>query len=325
MLVTGGPVGAGELERAIEQAHVIVAASVVNVDPSEGPTSLASDHASRVTDLLYVAKLKVARYVYGDSAGDQLRVYFVVGRLPIARPRPNLAIGQTLLLFLQRSGDGFAITTPAGEVLRTLPELAPPPEHASRIDAVAHELEGIILYADAATEASLIVQAAEARAELRRQVDVNLLDTPELGDPAKRIAWVALALAQGQVEAFREVAVLATHALEQPAEALWSLLVQKVSAFRSAGALSHLAALMSSADLPLARAAATALRQLRDPVATPDLIRALDHSDQQVRYQAVMGLAELHPEANLGPSFERYTVTESEVLEQWKRFTSVLG
>ncbi len=87
----------------------------------------------------------------------------------------------------------------------------------------------------------------------------------------------------------------------------------------------QLASLMRSHVPSLALAAAMALRQLGIRAAQPDLIHALDHPNQEVRYQAVMGLAELEPGVGEAPSFPLYQRNEGYYLRLWKRWGQQSG
>jgi hypothetical protein len=134
------------------------------------------------------------------------------------------------------------------------------------------------------------------------------------------MAWVAIALADEKVAVLSEVEALCAEPASPPADVLQSLMMQQVRKTRNLAAHSELARLSRSAMPELAYVATLALRQLHDPVTLPDLIVALEHPDQHVRYQAVMGLAELEPEAGIGPAFKRYCENESLYLHQWKQW-----
>src|SRR5204862_8281099 len=97
-------------------------------------------------------------------------------------------------------------------------------------------------------------------------------------------------------------------------------LIQGLSEQIFPAARAYLSALVQSSRADLARAAALSLRQLHSLDARPDLALGLYHKDQVVRYQCVMGLSELEPTVEPGPSFDLFQKKESYYLNRWKRW-----
>ena len=319
-----GPIPAANLAHKIAGADLIVAATVTKIGDASEPVSLVSPQARPDDDLLRIAELAIVRTLAGEHDSDTAQVFFLVGKAP-SRQWMELTLGQTVLLFLRSAGGAYVPVVPKGNPIQTLPEIAPPPAGVSRTQAVAHELEQIILTADPVSAVSLLVEATRARAGLQGDVDLSLLGTPALQDRVRRTAWVGIALAEGKMEVLSEVAPLFADLVTDATEALRSLLIQKLSEIRAPAARQQLAALSRNARVDLARAAASALRQLHHPAAIPDLIEMLNNADLEVRYQAVMGLAELEPSVEAGPSFEVYRSDESRYLQRWKRWWESSG
>lgn len=319
-----GPVPTIDLGSEIAGAELILVGTVTTVNDASRPVSLVSPQAEPAKDQLRVAELAVVRTLAGEHGDGLIRVFFLVGKTP-SRPWMDLTQGQTVLLFLHAIDGGYVPVMPSGIPIQTLLGIASPPAGASKTQAVAYELEQVILTADSVSAVSLLVQATTARAGLQGDVDLHLFSTTVLQNPVRRAAWVAIALAEGKVKVLAEVQGLAVNPPPPPADALWHLVVQKVSELRVPAARPQLAALLESPKVELARAAAVALRQLHDRAAMPDLIRALDHPDQEVRYQAVMGLAELEPSVEAGPAFELYRTDESQYIQRWKQWWQSSG
>ena len=320
----GPPFRSVDLASSVVGADLIVVATVLETTQAADSLSLVSKEAEAVHDQLRQAELSVVRTIAGDPFHGRLRVLFLEGKVP-SRPWLKLTQGQTVLLFLCSVGESYVPVVPVGAPILTLPEIAPPPAGSSRTQAVAHELEQIILNADPKAQLSLIVQASLARVGLRSDLDHHLLDTPALQEPEKRAAWIAIALAEGKTEALDSVAALFAHLSQPPVDVLWNLIVQKVGELRAPTARAQLATLLDSPSVELARAAAVALRQLHDPATVPDLIAALDNADQDVRYQALMGLAELEPAVEAGPSHKLYRSDEARYIGLWKQWWASSG
>jgi len=318
------PVPADDIAHEIASADLIVVATVTKISDASEPVSLVSPQARPHDDLLRVAELAVVRTLAGEHDCDTARVFFLVGKAP-SRPWMELTQGQTVLLFLRSAGGAYVPVVPTGNPIQTLQDIASPPAGTSRTQAVVHELEQIILTADPGSSMSLVVQATRARAGLQGDLDLHLLGTPALQYGVRRTAWVSIALAEAKIEVLSEVAPLFAAPATDATEALRSLLIQKLSEIRTPAARQQLAALSQNARVDLARAAASALRQLHHPAAIPDLIEMLNNADLEVRYQAVMGLAELEPGVEAGPAFEVYRSDESRYLERWKQWWESSG
>lgn len=315
-----GPISNPDPTTDIASAELIVVGTVARVGLHAGAVSLVAPGARAPDDELFRAELDVVRVLAGKPPGPSLGVLFVRSRTP-ARAWLELEPHQTVLLFLRSVAGGHAPVNPTGTPIRTLVQLPAAPPAATRTQAVAHELEQIVLRANPAAQRALIVQACQAHAGMRAAVDLAVLGQPAL-DATTRLAWVALALAAGQVDALSELNRLVASPAWPADGGLQSVIVQSTSQLRDPAARSALAALIQGRSVELARAAAMALRQLRIRDAEPDLIRALDHADQAVRYQAVMGLAELEPSAGEAPSFAVYQADEARYLQRWKRWAA---
>jgi HEAT repeats len=81
--------------------------------------------------------------------------------------------------------------------------------------------------------------------------------------------------------------------------------------------LIHLAS--SSSDPDIRGASVHALREIRTPLARNAFSRALNDSDQMVRYDAVMGLSELTGDMTHAPSVASFRHSEKESLTYWKQ------
>ena len=69
------------------------------------------------------------------------------------------------------------------------------------------------------------------------------------------------------------------------------------------------------------RAAASALRHTEADSAIASLLQALEDTDQEVRYQAVLGLATITGETEWGPSLDSFAREEQRYLAHWRQWT----
>jgi hypothetical protein len=309
-----------DLAGEIANADLIVVATVISFRAMSRPVSLVSLHASPTDDRLYQADLNIVRILAGEPVSHSLGVFCLQGKLP-SRPWMTLTPEQTVLLFLRATADGnYVPVVPTGTAIQTLPHLAPLPGEASRTQAVAHELEQIILVVDPIAQIDLMIQATTARTSIRSPINLKLLATPILQNPTRRAAWIAIALAEGEVEVLPEVLPLFAQSVPPGIDVFQHLIAQQIRALRNPAARPYLATLLHSSRLEFVQAAIVALRQLHDPATLSDLMLALNHQNQEVRYQAVMGLAELEPTVQAGPAYQIYCKNEPAYLDCWQRW-----
>jgi hypothetical protein len=89
-------------------------------------------------------------------------------------------------------------------------------------------------------------------------------------------------------------------------------------------AIPSLARLLNSNSLQVRRSAAAALRNTGDNAALGHLAKALYDRDKEVRYQAVMGLAEITEQYPWGPAVDLYEGDEQRYLEHWRNWAKQL-
>ena len=118
---------------------------------------------------------------------------------------------------------------------------------------------------------------------------------------------------------------------EQPAQ---NLEVQRRQAgiaaaigdIRDESVLPKLNSLLSSSSVSLRRAAAKALRGISDPSSARFLVRALDDSDADVQYDAVMALAEISGASPANaPARDIFNQNPAEYLGYWKNWWATSG
>ena len=322
--MAGGPVPEGTLESTIRGSDLIVAATVVEIKDAPGDPSLVSPDATPERDRLRIADAEVLRVLAGEAQVPSLEILFLEGRVP-SRPWIGLWTDQPLLLFLRASARHLIVADATMSPIRTLARI-PQPEMALTADhAVAHELEQIILRADTTREANILTEATAARLQLPLPLLIAE-DAEAMGhEPLRRTAWAAVSLASQHLAELADVAALLSEASSPELEVVRRFVVGKIAEIRNPQARPELAALLSHPWTAVARSAARALRAFGDARAAPHLADALDHPDQEVRYHALMGLAELYPDAGPAPSWERFRAAESEYRNRWKDWWSQRG
>jgi hypothetical protein len=85
-------------------------------------------------------------------------------------------------------------------------------------------------------------------------------------------------------------------------------------------AIPHLASLLNSGSSITRRSAAYAIRHTRNPLAIAPLKKALYNSDKEIRYEAVMGLAEITGQGSWGPAVNIFNSDEQRYLTYWREW-----
>jgi HEAT repeat protein len=116
--------------------------------------------------------------------------------------------------------------------------------------------------------------------------------------------------------------------LEQLVEASDVIAVVDISSIQDIGAIANqiknpdaapaLAGLLQSGDAETRRAAAEGLWHSAATRAVPDLAKALQDEDEQVRFYAVRALAELNDEPRWGPSIVEFQEHQQQYLSHWQ-------
>jgi HEAT repeat protein len=142
-----------------------------------------------------------------------------------------------------------------------------------------------------------------------------------LGEPALRLGAVAQLLLRDDLTGLQ----LAAEALLEPAEDPPSEIRKNLLAGVSMGvkdplAVPILVTLLRQGGDPVRRAAAFALVHTASPSAIDALAQALGDPDHEVRYYAVMGLADITGQPDRRPSTFDFRDREASYLSYWKEW-----
>jgi HEAT repeat protein len=141
-----------------------------------------------------------------------------------------------------------------------------------------------------------------------------------LADPTLRLSAVAVLLVRNDISGLQ----LAAEALLGSAEGLPSEVRQNLTSgigqLEDSRAVPTLAALLRQGDDRVRVAAASALVNTASPGAIDPLAEALDDSEYQVRYWAVVGLAEMTGQKDWRPNTDDFRDREASYLSHWKEW-----
>ena len=152
------------------------------------------------------------------------------------------------------------------------------------------------------------------------QVTEELRKVADNSDQTLRVHAVAALLNRNDISRLETAEQLLSGTPAINDQYLLSNLAYALANIRDSKAIPVLARLLKSRLLETRRGAVEALRSTGDSTAIKPLAGALDDSDSRVRYQAVMGLAEITRQGSMGPAIDLYGSNESYYLEYWRNW-----
>jgi len=178
-----------------------------------------------------------------------------------------------------------------------------------------------------------VIESTETSPDQKRQAIFVLGETPgatsalllqsasRLYEPTLRLGAVAAMLLRNDISGLQ----LAAEALLLPAEGPPSETTQNLLSGISVGvknplAVPTLATLLRQGNDPVRRAAASALVHTASQSAIDALAQALDDGDYQVRYYAVVGLADITGQRDWRPNTDDFRDREASYLSYWKEW-----
>lgn len=311
-LAIGIPIPGLVLDDIINSSDLIVTGKVIashevsrNRQTIRGSTQLVRLVAA---DVLVVSVLK------GTSA-PRVRVNYLMPLEEDVGYR-NLPLGTSRVIFLKKVGPGFEFANPfypSAPALTSKDNQKDPSIRKNIIVAVASSLSADGVTVAEKHEALYFLEQSKA-VESSGEIE-KLLESVDKG-LSVRAASVLLRLNQISALPFAEK-VLTKGILDvEP----WEIenLALSLSKLRDERGIPTLRRLLRSGQLKTRQSAALALFDMKNPATRPALSEALSDTDFNVRYYAVIGLADSTSIAEWRPSVEVFRKEEGKYLEFWK-------
>jgi hypothetical protein len=297
LLAQAAPALVASVSGFVQDADLVVVAKAVVVAPNGTSASIG---------------LQIERVLKGAQRGPSLLTVIAVNRPVSANADRNCGIW-----FLKRQEDGFSVipVEHAGALnsLRMpLASCAPPQTHSYA--AQANVSDKVISELSESAEASQ-GQGGQAMTLYRAlRKSGSALETPIVQRLAAssvadlRAVALGLGIANGQVSALDQAETEIRQVKSGQAKAIYVMAISAFTAPEGVPALGRLARRSSSADLPVQRAAARALKAIHNPAALNVLYVLLDHPDKEIRENAVSGFSLYRlgvPGGLTGPALDR--------------------
>lgn len=306
------------LSALTEGADLIAVGSVAMVW-EEGSTTINTQNRS-IPARRMVALLHVQSVLKGQADSSTLNFKFLISEVSIGYK--GIPKSQVKTFFLREtSPQEYAILNPYYPFI-VASEDAPPADGGPLdkvVANVAHLLMTPAAPFDSRREAIRVLSSVKTEAATS-----SLRQGAQEQNTSLRLEAAAALLRRNDISTLDMVAKSLLEPPQDIHDTVRGDLVFALDGIKDPRAIPTLSRLLTKGDVQIRRRAAAALRHTRSYEATGALARALDDSDQQVRYSAVTGLAEITGETKGMPSIDAFNKDESRYLAHWHARVSKL-
>jgi hypothetical protein len=303
-----------DVTRLTEEANLIVVGQVTSVWESD--KTMIEVQGNKVPARKMIGEIRSDRILRGPSDLRSIRFHYFLPEKSLGyQSIQPLSYG---IFFLKRSRGDYEFVSPYYPSVAAVPGIAVQGEND--LDRVVGQLAGIL----DASESSLD-QKLEAVYVLSRTKGSSV--TPALKshlqekDEKLQLSVVAALLERNDMSGLE----IAEKTLLAPADSLPPYLLHNLSYAISEGlnderAVPSLTRLLGARSTETRRAAASALWHTQSALAITPLIAALDDEDSEVRYSAVVGLAEITGQSDWRPNIFVFQSDQKRYLNYWKEW-----
>jgi hypothetical protein len=327
---------APDLEDLTRKADLIVVGKISDIHLGNIQPSVTSD-LPPVTGI--VAEIGAVRTIKGEASSLVIQTVISESTSETVGPVNNQQFG--IFFLKQASQNTFIVLDRRFPIIPALPTQPFVKEGtvASSLDRVVAELTQVLLASRETLRLSLpqntwasseyfsgeelaYVKAVDALCGLPgKSVNENLVQVTQKGDQSAKLLASATLLMRGDISGLSTI----QSALMNRQEGIGAGVLTKTSfALRfisSPDALPALSELLNAPDKETRKNVTQALRRLGAKAIVPMKL-ALQDSDSEVRYEAIMGLAETTKQWEWAPALDLYTQNEQKFLRHWLEWSS---
>jgi hypothetical protein len=297
-----------DLEKLLESSDLVVVGRVLSVSAS-GP-AMAQVRGYTMLAQTITASLEV-RYTLKGAPHNQVSFSYILPSTFVGYR--GVPVGKNRVIFLKSGPDGYVLANPFYPSLPATMTLMP--TGGPLFDEVLSQVAKVITTPDAprddrreAIRATYGVQSETLRVALR-----SALDDP---DQEFRLLAATELLLRNDLQAL-PIAVDALNAKEAPEDVLNNIRRSLAARFQDERGIPLLTSLLKSPDAQTRRAAIVSLRNTTSTAALPGLSKGLYDADLEVRYFAVVGMAEITNQPEYRPLLKEFQEDEARYLHYW--------
>jgi hypothetical protein len=247
----------------------------------------------------YVVNLEVEKYLKGGPAGNEFNFTFALSDTPVGHK--GVPVGQFGVFFLGHSQLGYKILDPYYPYVPAAP--GAPGVDGSCTDRVTGELAYVFESPDPSVESRWArfdaVRALETLQSSRSTAALRKATRDK--DSLVRIWAMSALLSRNDLSMLEEVEKLRPIPSEPHVQNLTAQLRFGIERVRDARAIPQLARLLQNRDVNIRRGAISALRGIGGEEVVKALKAALENTDDEVVWTAILGLAEITGDLDHGP------------------------
>ncbi|HZF39170.1 MAG TPA: HEAT repeat domain-containing protein [Blastocatellia bacterium] len=308
------PVPSLDIEALTRDSSLIIVGEAMSV--RDGGSDIIQAGGRSITARRMVVDLNVTRTIKGQVAASMIAFSYLLPRESLGYS--GVSPRQFGMFFLRSDPQkGLVVSNPYYPAVVAAPD--PPPAKGNDFERVVSEVAQVLISTmtsiDDRLQSVMIldsVNTPSATMALHRAV--------EAADRRLRLRAIASLLRRDDISYLN----LAEKALMQDGRDsdsnLLGWLAFALEGVRNRKALPSLTRLLNAHSPQVRRSAVYAIRNTGDSAAITPLSKALYDTDQAVRYQAVIGLAEISNQPNWGPSVELFNKDEQRYLVYWRNW-----
>lgn len=305
------PVPVLRMSDLVAASDLIVVGSVTKTNSDGQVTISASGGPVAATSI--VASLSISEVLKGDFRSATVDVSFAEPVEPIGFR--SIPTGSPRIFFLKRSGNAFVPTSPYYPVLPAAegPSLLADNPTGRVIEVLARVMQSESSSTPDKLEAIEMVRGSRTAAALEG-LGVALASS----DRELSLRAGAALLAVRDYRGLSVLEAVVTGARIGVSDETYAVLIDGIRSVDDPTAIPFLERTLAGGDAESREAAVRALRGMKAPRAIAGMVQALSDNDIRVRYNAVIGLAEVTGKPEWGPSYDTFTSDEQRYLQAWK-------
>lgn len=311
------PVAAFNLRKLIEDSDVVVMGSISSVT-KKGPKSIQINGTPQEA-IEMIGEIKVDKILKQSSQQPEqiaFTFYYPLKAIPFEGVTPNTY----RILFLRHGPNGLEFTNPYYPSVVSMPGGI---ARGSPLDFVLERLSAVLSSTSSSTEEKS--KAIVRLLDVYEPAATDALKVAARGDLDLNLKLTAVAGLLRRNET--AVMDIAEDHLMHPSGGVYSWvqesLAGSLAGLRDPATIPSLSRLLHAPGVQTRRSAAYALFDMKAQTAIEPLSTALDDSDQDVRYIAVIGLADLLGVSDWRPLRDEFNENESKYVGYWKKWTNI--
>jgi hypothetical protein len=309
------PIPGLDLDKLTDESDLVVVGEFAQIQ--EGTSVDISNGTSEISARSTVGMLQVDQLLKGDSAANSLTVRYFLPEEYIGWRSVGLHARSVFFLIAKNDGT-FAFTSPYYPNVSTVGETKF--EGSTPVDRVVAAVDSIITSPNSAANDKLtaIFFLSHSKSKASTQALRALLTNT---DTSLRLSAAAALLNRNETDALDEAVPALLHDFKTlPGNISQGLCAAIALGIKNPTAIPYLNELLSSPEIDVRRAAASALMHTSSEEAVAPLKKALGDPDFEVRYYGVVGLAEISRQSDWRPSMEDYRADEAKYLRHWSEW-----